>query len=83
MASSVFMLGFCGPDVPGGMLPGWNEGSWAYHADDGGLYEGDDSAVITNYDHICVKEDVMGCGVDFNTGEGYRMRNGQRLNSGK
>ncbi|CAG2003640.1 unnamed protein product [Fusarium graminearum] len=79
--NNVFMLGFCGPDVPGGMLPGWNEGSWAYHADDGGLYEGDDSAVITNYDHICVKEDVMGCGVDFNTGEGYRMRNGQRLNS--
>ncbi|RGP72455.1 serine threonine phosphatase [Fusarium sporotrichioides] len=80
--NQVFMLGFCGSDVPAGVLPGWNKGSWAYHSDDGGLYEGDDLPVTSNSENVCEVGDIMGCGVDFNTGKGYRTRNGRLLGSG-
>ncbi|KPA39481.1 serine threonine protein phosphatase, partial [Fusarium langsethiae] len=71
-------------DVPGDMLPGWNKGSWAYHADDGGLYEVGKwfDTDTSKREHVCKVGDTMVCGVDFNTGKGYRTRNGKQLDSG-
>jgi hypothetical protein len=83
MMTRIFMMGFCGSEVPEDRAPGWDPGTWAYHSDDGGLYEGDGSAIVQDSDHICRDGDVMGCGVDFDTGKGYRTRNGVRLDSGR
>ncbi|OBS27877.1 hypothetical protein FPOA_01819 [Fusarium poae] len=81
--NQVFMMGFCGTEIREGRAPGWDPGSWAYHTDDGGLYEGKDwAAIIADPEHICRENDVMGCGVDFGTGKGYRTRNGNLLSSG-
>ncbi|KAK6723249.1 hypothetical protein SNK04_002100 [Fusarium graminearum] len=80
--NQVFMIGFCGAEIPIDRAPGWDPGSWAYHTDDGGLFEGDGHAVISNPEHICKEGDVIGCGVKFDTGKGYRTRNGVSLDSG-
>ncbi|KAI6770710.1 hypothetical protein HG531_009565 [Fusarium graminearum] len=81
--NQVFMMGFCGEDIPEDRAPGWDRGSWAYHADDGGLYEGKSwAAIIEDPKHICSKGNVMRCGVNLNTGKGYRTRDGIPLASG-
>lgn len=77
------MLGFCGEEIPKDQAPGWDPGSWAYHSDDGGLFEGDGRAIVKDDKHSCGQGDTMGCGVNFETGQGYRTLNGDLLNSGK
>ncbi|KAF0644684.1 hypothetical protein FPSE5266_11354 [Fusarium pseudograminearum] len=78
----IFMMGFCGTEILEGRAPGWDPGSWAYHTEDGGLYEGHGKPVVTDTSYIFKKGDVIGCGVDFNTGKGYRTRNRTLLKSG-
>ncbi|UZP34422.1 hypothetical protein NXS19_002238 [Fusarium pseudograminearum] len=78
----VFTLGFCGEEIPKYRAPGWDPGSWAYHSDDGGLFEGDGRAVVEDAKHSCGQGDTMGCGVNFETGQGYRTLNGVLLDSG-
>ncbi|WXC42291.1 hypothetical protein QX201_002070 [Fusarium graminearum] len=80
--NNVFMLGFCGEEIPKDQAPGWDPGSWAYHSDDGGLFEGDGRAIVKDDKHSCGQGDTMGCGVNFETGQGYRTLNGDLLNSG-
>jgi hypothetical protein len=48
------------------------------------LYEGGNwfDTDISKREHVCKVGDTMGCGVDFNTGKGYRTRNGKHLDSG-
>lgn len=80
--NNVFMLGFCGEEIPKYRAPGWDPGSWAYHSDDGGLFEGDGRAIVKDDKHSCGQGDTMGCGVNFETGQGYRTLNGDLLDSG-
>ncbi|KAF5624572.1 serine threonine phosphatase 6 regulatory ankyrin repeat subunit A [Fusarium sp. NRRL 52700] len=70
------------PFVPQRSLPGWHEGSWAYHGDDGGLYVEDRWPASRESDQTFDVDDVVGCGMDFETGKGYRTKNGVFLDSG-
>lgn len=74
-------VGFCQRDVSENRLPGWDEGSFAYHGDDGGFYVSNASDDPQESDEIFDKDDVVGCGLNFKTGQGYRTKNGVLLGS--
>ena len=58
-------------------MPGWNEGSWAYHGDDGMLYlEGDQE---TQSSGKYGAGDVIGCGFDTDNDELFFTKNGTRI----
>ena len=52
-------------------MPGWDQNSCGYHADDGNLYHERGSG--TTFGPTCTDGDRMGCGVDFSAdyGSGY------------
>ncbi|CAG1975297.1 unnamed protein product [Fusarium graminearum] len=74
-------VGFCQEDVLENRLPGWDEGSFAYHGDDGGFYVSNASGDPQENDEIFDKDDVVGCGLNLKTGHGYRSKNGVLLGS--
>ncbi|KAF5569527.1 serine threonine phosphatase 6 regulatory ankyrin repeat subunit A [Fusarium phyllophilum] len=76
------VFGFCQVFVPQRSLPGWHEGSWAYHGDDGGLYLEEGWFISRESDQAFDVGDVVGCGMNFETGKGYRTKNGVLLDSG-
>ena len=47
-------------------MPGWNQNSCGYHADDGNLFDG--SLIGSRLGPTCTDGDRMGCGVDFSAG---------------
>ncbi|KAF4336100.1 serine threonine phosphatase 6 regulatory ankyrin repeat subunit A [Fusarium beomiforme] len=77
-----FVVGFCHSAVRQDRLPGWDKGSWAYHGDNGGLFVESGHCEPGKDDKSFDKNDVVGCGIDFETGDGYRTKNGVRLDSG-
>lgn len=56
-------IGLAHKDYPRHRHPGWNEGSIAYHADDGKIFVG--SGEGSCFGPRCKKGDVMGCGILF------------------
>ncbi|CAN7939206.1 unnamed protein product [Ixodes hexagonus] len=56
-------IGLAHKDYPRHRHPGWNEGSIAYHADDGQIFVG--SGEGSRFGPRCKKGDVMGCGILF------------------
>lgn len=48
-------------------MPGWDDDSIGYHADDGGLFHEDGHSQL--HGPICTIGDTMGCGVDFTSSE--------------
>ena len=56
-------IGLARKDYPKHRHPGWNEGSIAYHADDGKIFVG--SGCGAPFGPRCNKGDIMGCGVLF------------------
>ena len=50
-------------DYPLNRMPGWNQNSCGYHADDGNLFH--ESGIGTTFGPTCTDGDRMGCGVDF------------------
>uniref|UniRef100_A0A131YTU0 SPRY domain-containing protein 3 n=1 Tax=Rhipicephalus appendiculatus TaxID=34631 RepID=A0A131YTU0_RHIAP len=56
-------IGLAHRDYPRYRHPGWNEGSIAYHADDGKIFVG--SGVGSRFGPKCQKGDIMGCGILF------------------
>lgn len=75
-------VGFCKSNAPNDSVLGWHPGSWAYHGIDGGLYIESGRPSIENDSDRYGKGDVIGCGLNMLTGEGYRTLNGKRLESG-
>lgn len=59
-------------------MPGWSEGSWGYHGDDGRLWEEGGYHIATLYPTYGAK-DVVGCGVDCESRSIYFTKNGVRL----
>lgn len=58
-------------------LPGWEPQSWAYHGDDGKIFEGQANGHI--YHPGFGQNDVVGCGIDFNKRHAFFTKNGQDL----
>ncbi|KAI5861398.1 ankyrin repeat-containing domain protein [Durotheca rogersii] len=77
-------LGFCLDNKPRDEMPGFDTGSWAFHGDDGIVFlEGRD---ITTGDlglkSVFRVGDIVGCGMDTESGDFFCVRNGNRLNLG-
>ncbi|KIL70599.1 hypothetical protein M378DRAFT_183229 [Amanita muscaria Koide BX008] len=69
-------IGFAGRDVKLNRLPGWEQNSWGYHADDGFSY----AAEKTNpYGPTYSTNDVIGCGIDFTAHKAFFTKNGTLL----
>jgi len=74
---SFISIGFSGPKVTLNRLPGWEPESWAYHGDDGLTFNC--SASGKNYGPKYTTGDVIGCGVNFRTGQAFFTKNGVNL----
>lgn len=51
------------------MMPGWDEASWGYHSDDGGVFHASGS-MLREYGPSFGAGDVVGCGVDWSKADG-------------
>ena len=58
-------------------LPGWEPQSWAYHSDDGKIYDGQPNG--HTYKSGFGERDIIGCGIDFNKGSAFFTKNGHDL----
>jgi hypothetical protein len=70
-------IGFSGPKVTLNRLPGWEPDSWAYHGDDGMTFCSTQSGKAYGPKYSTL--DVIGCGVNFRTGEAFFTKNGVHL----
>jgi Ran-binding protein 9/10 len=74
---SLISIGFSGLKVTLSRLPGWEPDSWAYHGDDGMTFNC--TANGKNYGPKYSSGDVIGCGVNFRTGQAFFTKNGVNL----
>jgi hypothetical protein len=70
-------IGFSGKKTPLNRLPGWETESWAYHGDDGFSFAC--SATGKAYGPKFETYDVIGCGINFRTGNAFFTKNGVHL----
>ncbi|KAF4999887.1 hypothetical protein FGRMN_2125 [Fusarium graminum] len=75
------IIGFCQSYVPEDQLPGWHGGSFAYYGDDGNFFVSQDLGTRQESDEPFEKGDIVGCGLNLETGQGYRTKNGVLLGS--
>ncbi|KAI0394659.1 ran-binding protein [Xylariaceae sp. FL0594] len=76
--SSSVCIGFVGKHVALSRAPGWEPESWGFHGDDGDVYSGGN--VGTKYrDTTFNAHDVIGCAVNFRTGQAFFTKNGVNL----
>ncbi|TQN75296.1 Ran-binding protein 10 [Colletotrichum shisoi] len=71
------VIGFSGKSVGLARPPGWEADSWGYHSDDGHCYAGQTAG--KPYGPSFTASDVIGCGVNFRTGEVFFTKNGVHL----
>ena len=68
-------------------MPGWDQNSHGYHADDGNFFNG--SGMGTEFGPTCTDGDRMGCGVDFSTDHSssyvnvFFTKNGKQVRKGE
>jgi hypothetical protein len=70
-------IGFSEKDVPLSRPPGWEPKSWAYHGDDGYSFCCQSAGKL--YGPPFTTGDIIGCGVNFNTGRAFFTKNGVNL----
>lgn len=69
-------IGLCAANTSLGRLPGWDEHSYGYHADDGFLFKGSGGE---SYGPTFTTGDTVGCCVNFRDNTVLYTRNGERL----
>lgn len=68
---SAVAIGVAGRNYALDQMPGWQEGSIAYHLDDGNLFvQAGDPA---RFGPVCLQGDVVGCRVKFAAGRNCQM----------
>ena len=70
-------IGFSNRKVSLNRLPGWEADSWAYHGDDGNSFACTASGKA--YGPKFSAQDVIGCGLNFRTGNAFFTKNGVYL----
>lgn len=70
-------VGFSGPKVALSRIPGWEPDSFAYHGDDGQIFNNTTSG--KNYGPKFGTLDVIGCGINFRTNTAFFTKNGHLL----
>lgn len=70
-------VGFSGPNVALSRIPGWEPDSFAYHGDDGQIFNNTTSG--KNYGPKFGTLDVIGCGINFRTNAAFFTKNGHML----
>ena len=70
-------IGFCGPHVSLGRLPGWDDMSWGYHGDDGNSFAC--SGTGHPYGPTFTTGDVIGCILNFSNMSAAYTKNGLYL----
>ncbi|KAI0402184.1 ran-binding protein [Xylaria palmicola] len=71
-------VGFVSKNASLARPPGWEQESWGYHGDDGDIYSGGN--VGRKYkDTPFTSGDVIGCGVNFRSGQAFFTKNGANL----
>jgi hypothetical protein len=70
-------LGLCHENSSCVGMPGWVEGSWAYHGDDGKLFLEKGSGI--QYGETYGTGDVIGCGADSKKNELFFTKNGEYI----
>ena len=70
-------IGLCQPGYPAHMLPGWRQGSWGFHADNGAVYRADQPG--KEYAEKWAVGDVVGCGLRLTQRELFFTLNGRDL----
>ena len=58
-------------------MPGWKYGSWAYHGDDGKKFS--EVGIRAAYGPTYSTGDVVGCGLEIQTGSVFFTKNGENL----
>ena len=74
---SAIAVGFSTAQASLERLPGWETHSWGYHGDDGKMFSGEHAG--RNYGPTFSANDVVGCGINFNTGHAFFTMNGRDL----
>lgn len=74
---SAIAVGFSTAQASLERLPGWETHSWGYHGDDGKIFSGEHAG--RNYGPTFTANDVVGCGINFNSGQAFFTLNGRDL----
>ena len=70
-------IGFAGAAASLERLPGWEPNSYAYHGDDGKIFEGQSNGSV--YRPGFGQHDTIGCGIDFSKKIAWFTKNGHDL----
>ena len=70
-------IGLCQAGYPSHMLPGWRQGSWGFHGDNGAVYRADQPG--KEYADKWRVGDVVGCGLRLTQRELFFTLNGRDL----
>ena len=65
---------------PDDRMPGWDDHSYGYHSDDGGVFHGENAAAHQNR-HVALfgPGDTVGCGIEYSTRMIFFTKNGEFL----
>jgi hypothetical protein len=74
---SLIGVGFCTEFSDPIGMPGWHEGSWGYHGDDGNLFSQD--GIGKAYGPRYEAGDIIGFGINFRTDELFFTKNSKLL----
>lgn len=76
---NVVSIGFQTDRASLNRLPGWEPETWAFHTDDGRLYDGNSHGKV--YGPKCKAGDIIGAGLNFGDNTAFFTKNGIRLDS--
>jgi hypothetical protein len=77
MIHSLVAIGLCRGESRQTGMPGWARGSWGYHGDDGKIFA--EEGTGSNYGPTYGTGDVVGCGIDLQSGTIFFTKNGENL----